>query len=80
MLETNIYSRSTAHTPSHKTTHRIFFLLLYLSRTIVFTDAIAILGGIQWFSNSNKAFIRKQNTDTESAQKTESNELSCKLI
>jgi hypothetical protein len=51
-----------------------------LPRKIVFTGGIAILGGIQRFSNSNKAFSRKLNTDSESVQKTESNEVSFKLI
>jgi hypothetical protein len=58
-----------------------FFILFFsLPRKIVFTGGIAILGGIQRFSNSNKAFSRKLNTNSESAQKTESNEVSYKLI
>jgi hypothetical protein len=49
-------------------------------RKIVFTGARAILGGIQRFLNSNKAFSYKLNTDSESAPKTESNEISFKLV
>jgi hypothetical protein len=47
---------------------------------IVFTGTITIVGGIQRFSNSNKTFNLKLNTDCELAQKTESNEVSFKLI
>jgi hypothetical protein len=47
---------------------------------IVFTGTITILGGIQRFLNSNKKLNLKLNTDFELAQKTESNEVSFKLI
>jgi hypothetical protein len=40
-------------------------------RNIVFTGAITILGGVHQFSNSNKTFFQKLNTDSESAQKTD---------
>ncbi len=47
---------------------------------LVFTGIIAILGGIQRFSNSKKTLSHRLCTDSESAQKTESNEVSFKLI
>ncbi|CAF1483248.1 unnamed protein product, partial [Rotaria sordida] len=40
---------------------------------MIFTGTIAILGGIQPLSNSNTAFRQKQNTNSKSAQKAESN-------
>jgi hypothetical protein len=49
-------------------------------RKIVFTGGITILGGVHPFSNSNKTFSQKLNTDSKLAQKTESNEVSFKLI
>jgi hypothetical protein len=60
--------------------HRFFFLFFSLSRKSVFTGTLTILGGIQRFSTSNKSFGQKLNTDSESEQKTESNEVSFKLI
>jgi hypothetical protein len=79
-MEWNILSHSTHHTTGHKVTHRFFFLFFSLSRKPVFTGTLAILGCIHRFSNSNKTFSQKLNTDSESAQKTESNEVSFKLI
>ncbi len=78
MIKPNILSHSIQHTISQKVTYPFFFFSL--PRKIVFADGMTILGGIQRFSNSNKAFSRKLNTDSESAQKTESNEVSFKLI
>jgi hypothetical protein len=60
--------------------HRPFFLFFSLSRKPVFTDTLAILGCIHRFSNSNKTFSHKLNTDSESAPKTELNETFCNLI
>jgi hypothetical protein len=78
-MKRNILSHSTHHTTPHHAMDR-FFLFFPMLRKIVFTGNIAILGGIQRFSNSNKTFSHKLNTDLESAQKTESNEVSFKLI
>jgi len=74
-----ILSHLIHHTTVKKLRITCFFFFS-LSRKIVFTSIITILGGIQRFSNSNKAFSQKQNTDSESAQKAESNEESFKLI
>jgi hypothetical protein len=79
-MESIILSHSIHHTNCHQITHPFFFLFFLSSRKIVFTGDIAILGGIQRFSNLSKTFSRKLNTDSESAQKTESNEVSFKLI
>ncbi len=58
-----------------------FFLLFFsLSRKPIFTGTLAILGCVHRFSNSNKIFSHKLNTDSESAQKTESNEVPFKSI
>ena len=58
----------------------VFFLSFPKLRKIVFTGTIAILDSVHWFSQSNKTFSQKLDTDSESAQKTESNEVSFKLI
>ncbi len=78
-MESIILSHSIQHTINQKGTYP-FFPFLFFPRKIVFTGGITILGDIQRFSNSNKAFSRKLNTDSESAQKTGSNEVSFKLI
>jgi hypothetical protein len=58
----------------------LFFAFFPVLRKIVFTGTKAIFGGIQRFLNSNKNFNQKLNTDSESAQKTESDEVSYKLF
>ena len=58
-----------------------FFSLSFpVLRKLGFTETIAIFGGIQRFSRSKKTFSHKLNADSKSAQKTESNEVSLKLI
>lgn len=80
MIEANILFHSMRHTISHKVTHRFFFLSFLVVRKVVFTGITAVLGSIRRFSTLNKTFSHKLNTDSESAQKTESNEVSFRLI
>jgi hypothetical protein len=49
-------------------------------RKLGFTETMIILGGILRLSTSNTVFDQKLNIDSESAQKTESNEVSFELI
>ncbi len=76
MIKTNILSHSIHDTTSQKVKHRFCFVLFSLWRKTVFIGTIGILGVIQRFSNSNEAFSQKENTDPESTEKTESNEVS----
>jgi hypothetical protein len=69
---------SSYHLSSNYTS--FFFLFFPSWRKIFFTGTITILGGIRWFSNLNKMFSHKLSIDSESAQKTESNDVSFKLI
>jgi len=50
-----------------------------VKRKIVFTGTLAILGGIQRFSSSNKTFSHKLITHSDSAQNTGLNEVSFKV-
>jgi hypothetical protein len=58
----------------------LFFSFFFWLRKLGFTDTIAIFYGIQRFSRSNKTFSHTINADSKSAQKTESNVVSFKLI
>ncbi len=73
-MDPNILSHSIHHTILQHATDHFFKNFFSGLRKSVFTGTIVILGSIQWFSNLNKAFHQKLTIDSESAQKTESNE------
>jgi len=79
VIESYILSHSTHHTTPHHATDHFFSFSFLVLRKIVFTGILAILGVIQRFSTSNKTISHKLITDSESARKTELNDVSFKL-